>query len=99
MSSGEYNMAELSRRGCNGCWKMRETRELVSADRAAVIAADPAHWDVATSALIRAVAFDGLTIDHPAVRTLLEALAPVTEAEFAYREAADAWFSLAPSDR
>ena len=66
---------------------------------AAVIAADPAHWDVATSALIRAVAFDGLTIDHPAVRTLLEALAPVIEAEFAYREAADAWFSLAPSDR
>ena len=66
---------------------------------AAVIAADPAHWNVAASALIRAVAFDGLTVDHPAVRTLLKALASVAEAEFAYREAAGAYFSLAPSDR
>ena len=66
---------------------------------AAVIAADPAHWSVATNALIRAVAFDGLSVDHPAVRTLLETLAPVAEAEFAYRKAADAWFSLDPSDR
>jgi hypothetical protein len=66
---------------------------------AAVIAADPAHWSVATNALIRAVAFDGLSVDHPAVRTLLETLAPVAEAEFAYRQAADAWFSLDPSDR
>lgn len=66
---------------------------------AALIAADPAHWSVATNALIRAVAFDGLSVDHPAVRTLLQALAPVAEAEFAYREAAEAWFSLDPSDR
>ena len=66
---------------------------------AAVIAADPAHWSVATNALIRAVAFDGLSVDHPAVRTLLETLTPVAEAEFAYRKAADAWFSLDPSDR
>jgi hypothetical protein len=27
---------------------------------AAVIAADPVHWDIATTSLIRAVAFDGL---------------------------------------
>jgi hypothetical protein len=66
---------------------------------AAVIAADPAHWAVATGALIRAVAYDGLGTDHPAVRTVLEALAPVAEAEFAYRTAADAWFSRDPSDR
>jgi hypothetical protein len=66
---------------------------------ATVIAADPAHWSVATNALIRAVAFDGLSADHPAVRTLLGTLTPVAEAEFAYREAADAWFSLDPSDR
>lgn len=66
---------------------------------AAVIAADPAHWGVATTALTRAVAFDGLTIDHPAVRTLLETLASVAEAECAYRAAADAWFSRDPSDR
>jgi hypothetical protein len=66
---------------------------------AAVIAADPAHWNVATTALVRAIAFDGLSIDYPTVRTLLEALAPVAEAEFAYRAAADAWFGLDPCDR
>jgi len=66
---------------------------------AAVIAAYPGHWHVAISALIRAVAFDCVSIDHPAVRTVLEALAPVAEAEFAYRAAADAWSSLDPSER
>ena len=39
--------------------------------RGAVIAADPAHWNVAASALVRAVVFDGLGLDHPVVRTLL----------------------------
>ena len=58
---------------------------------AAVIAADPAHWTIAVSALIRAVIFDGLTLDHPAVRTLLGVLAPIAEAELAYGEAEDAW--------
>ena len=79
----------------------RNAPSLVSAQipDAAVIASDPAQWNVATSALIRAVAFDGLAVDHPAVRTLLDALAPVAQAEFAYREAADAWFNLAPSER
>ena len=57
---------------------------------AAVIAADPAHWNVATDALIRAVVYDGLGLDHPAVRTLLEVLAPIAAAELAYGEAADA---------
>ena len=57
---------------------------------AAVIAADPAHWNVAADALIRAVVFDGLGLDHPAVNTLLEILAPVAEAEVAYHQAADA---------
>jgi hypothetical protein len=57
---------------------------------AAVIAADPAHWNVAADALIRAVVFDGLGLDHPAVSTLLEVLAPVAEAEVAYHQAADA---------
>ena len=79
----------------------RKAPSLVTAQipGAAVIAADPAHWNIATSALIRAVAFDGLTIDYPAVRTLLGALAPVAEAEFAYRAATDAWFGRDPSDR
>ncbi len=66
---------------------------------AAVIAADPGHWNVAINALTRAVAFDGLSIDHPAVRTVLEALAPVAEAELAFGAAADAWFGLDPSER
>jgi hypothetical protein len=57
---------------------------------AAVIAADPAHWNVAASALVRAVVFDGLGLDHPAVRSLLEVLAPIAEAELAFRKAADA---------
>jgi hypothetical protein len=33
------------------------------------------------------------------VRAVLEALAPIAEAEFAYRKAADAWCSRDPSDR
>jgi hypothetical protein len=57
---------------------------------AAAIAADPVHWNVATDALVRAVVFDGLGSDHPAVRTLLEVLAPIAETELAYRKAADA---------
>ncbi len=52
---------------------------------AAVIAADPAHWNVAASALVRAVVFDGLALDHPAVRSLFEVLAPIAEAELAFR--------------
>jgi hypothetical protein len=61
---------------------------------ATVITADSAHWSVATAqALIRAVAFDGLGLDHPAVRRLLEILAPVAEAELAYYEAFDAAIS------
>ena len=55
-----------------------------------MIAADPAHWNVATRALVRAVVFDGLGLDDPAVRALLEVLAPIAEAELAYRKAADA---------
>jgi hypothetical protein len=51
---------------------------------AAVIAADPAHWTIAVSALIRAVIFDGLALDHPAVSALLEVLAPIVEAELAH---------------
>lgn len=66
----------------------RNAPSLLTADvpDAAVIAADSAHWNVATNALIRAVAFDGLDVDHPAVSALLEVLAPAVEAELAYGE-------------
>jgi hypothetical protein len=54
------------------------------------MAADSAHWNVAAGALVRAVVFDGLGLDHPAVSTLLEILSPIAEAEVAYHQAADA---------
>jgi hypothetical protein len=57
---------------------------------AAVIAADPAHWEIAVQALIRGMIFDGLGLDHPAMSALLEALAPIAQAELAFHEAADA---------
>ena len=53
---------------------------------AAVIAADPGHWNVASAVLARAVVFDGLRVDHPVVSRLLDVLAPVAEAELAYGE-------------
>ena len=72
--------------------RARNAPSLATAEipEAAVIAADPARWNVATDALIRAVVYDGLGLDHPAVRTLLEVLAPIAAAELAYGEAADA---------
>jgi hypothetical protein len=58
---------------------------------AAVIAADPAQWNVAARALIRAVVFDGVPVDHPVVSMLADVLAPVAEAELAYGQAMEAW--------
>ncbi len=58
---------------------------------AAVIAADSGHWNVAASALVRAVVFDGLTVDHLVVSRLLDVLTPIAVAELAYREAIEDW--------
>ena len=52
-----------------------------------MITTNPAHWNIAMSALVRAVAFDGLTLDHPAVSMLLGVLAPIAETELAYARA------------
>jgi hypothetical protein len=60
---------------------------------AAVLADDPAQWHVAANALIRAVAFDGLEAGHPAVNALLDALAPVAEAELNHWPDVWAWLS------
>jgi len=84
----------LGDRFCGGSF-LREARKapcLATADipDAAMIAAHPGHWNVATNALIRAVAYDCLGLDHPAVSTLLDVLAPIAVAELAYGEAADA---------
>ena len=61
---------------------------------AAVIAANPAHWNIAMSALVRAVVFDGLTLDHPAVSMLLGVLAPIAETELAYARAEASLYSI-----
>jgi hypothetical protein len=55
------------------------------------VAADPRHWNVAARALVRAVVFDGLTVDHLVVSRLLDVLAPVAAVELAYREAIEDW--------
>lgn len=55
---------------------------------AATIAANPAHRNIATSAVVRALVFDGLKIDDPAVSMLLEVLTPIAAAELAYYGAA-----------
>ena len=57
------------------------------------------HWTIATDALIRAVVFDGLTLDHPAVGALLEVLTSVVEAEIAHMRAMDDdVYSIGPFD-
>ena len=61
---------------------------------AAVIAANPAHWNIAMNALVRAVVFDGLTLDHPAVSMLLGVLAPIAETELAYARAEASLYSI-----
>jgi hypothetical protein len=58
-----------------------------------VIIADPAQWWVAASVLVRAVVFDGLRVDHPTVSMLLDVLAPIAQAELAYEQALDDWYS------
>jgi hypothetical protein len=54
---------------------------------ARVIAADPAHWSVATWVLVRAVILDGVPLDDPAVSGLLGVLAQFAVAEFDCRGA------------
>ena len=89
-----WREGSLGERFCDGFF-LREARKapcLATAEipDAAVIAAHPGHWNVATNALVRAVVYDGLGLDHPVVSTVLEVLAPIAEAELAYGEAADA---------
>lgn len=56
-----------------------------------VIVDDPAHWNVATHCLIRAIVFDGLSPDDPPVRRLLRTLAPIAVEELAYCAAMAEW--------
>ena len=63
----------------------RKTPSLAAATvpDAQVIAADPAHWSVATWVLVRAVILDGMPLDDPVVSGLLDVLARFAAAEFA----------------
>lgn len=64
---------------------------------AAVIFGDPARWSLTARVLVRAVTYDGLRADHPAVSTLADTLAPVAGAELAHGEAiedCDTWAEL-----
>ena len=56
----------------------------------ATIRSDPVQWSVATWVLVRAVVFDGLSVEDPAVAGLLGVLAPVVEAGLAAWELAAA---------
>jgi hypothetical protein len=57
-----------------------------------LIISHPAQWRAAATVLIRAVVFDGLQADHPAVSRLLETLAPVAEAELAHLQDLEDWY-------
>jgi hypothetical protein len=58
-----------------------------------VIITDPAQWPVATAVLVRAVVFDGLRIDHPAVSRLLDVLVPIAEEELEHKQDLEDWYS------
>ncbi len=58
-----------------------------------VIIGDPKQWQAAASVLVRAVVFDGLQVDNPAVSALLDVLTSVAEAEIAHQEALEDWYS------
>jgi hypothetical protein len=58
-----------------------------------VIMADPAQWQVAANVLVRAVVFDGLRVDHPAVSRLLDVLALIAVEELEHAQDLEAWYS------
>jgi hypothetical protein len=66
---------------------------------AAVIIANPMHWHVAANVLIRAVVFDNLEENHPAVSAVAKALGPVVEAELRNAPVARAWLDNAFESR
>jgi hypothetical protein len=69
-------------------WEAQDAPSLLTAriPDAATIDPDPAHWTIAAEALIRALVFDGLTLEHPAVRAVLEPLTSVAEDEVEYMQ-------------
>jgi hypothetical protein len=59
-----------------------------------VILTDPAQWRVAATVLVRAVVFDGMRADHPAVSNLLGVLTLIAEAELAHEQDLDDLYSF-----
>lgn len=59
-----------------------------------VILFDPAQWRVAATVLVRAVVFDGLGVDHPAVSNLLGVLTLIAEAELVHKQDLDDPYSF-----
>ena len=72
-------------------WEAEDAPSLLTAriPDAATIDADPAHWTIATEALMRALVFDGLTLEHPAVGAVLEPLVSIAEEEVEYLQEDD----------
>ena len=62
------------------------------------MAATPELWAVATSALVRAVVLDGLTVYHPAVSAVIALLEPVVRRELAYYADETTWDEYPESD-
>jgi len=62
------------------------------------MAAIPELWVVATSALVRAVVLDGVTVNHPAVSTVIALLEPVVKRELAYYADEMTWDEYPESD-
>jgi hypothetical protein len=58
-----------------------------------VIIPNPTQWRAAANVLVRAVVFDGLRVDHPAVSRLLDLLAPVAEEELEHEQDLEDWYS------
>src|SRR5260370_19048234 len=62
------------------------------------MAATSELWVVATSALVRAVVLDGLTVNHPAVSAVIALLEPVVKQELAYYADETTWDEYPESD-
>jgi hypothetical protein len=62
------------------------------------MAATSELWVVATNALVRAVVLDGVTVNHPAVSTVIALLEPVVKQELAYYADETTWDEYPESD-
>jgi hypothetical protein len=57
-----------------------------------VIITQSAQWRMAATVIVRAVVFDGVQVDHPAVSSLLGMLAPIAKEELEYGQDLEDWY-------